>query len=177
MNLSRRTTAEGVGTALLLAAIVGSGVMAERLAGGAIAVALLANAIATGAALIGILLAFGPVSGAHFNPEVTIMDAWRGGVAWPDVPAYVGAQIVGAIAGVAIADVMLGFPPFFMSYHARDGAPQLLGAFYCGSMMVWGLPNPKGQSHERVREIRDLVSRKAGDIAAELLRAKSGGKV
>ncbi len=102
MNLARRATAEAVGTALLLAAVIGSGIMAERLAGGNGAIALLANAIATGGALVAIILAFGPISGAHLNPAVTLADAWQQGVAWRDVPVYVVAQLLGALAGVAI---------------------------------------------------------------------------
>src|SRR5205809_4605261 len=90
---ARRVTAEAVGTALLLAAVVGSGIMGERLAGGNVAIALLANTIATGAALVALILTFGPISGAHFNPAVTLADATQGGIAWRDVPAYLGAQL------------------------------------------------------------------------------------
>src|SRR5438552_1231571 len=98
LSLPRRLAAEAIGTGMLLAAIVGSGIMGERLAGGNIAVALLANALATGAALMALILAFGPISGAHFNPAVTVADASQGGLRWRDVPAYVAAQIAGAIA-------------------------------------------------------------------------------
>jgi len=98
-RLPRRATAEFVGTGLLLIAVVGSGVMAERLSGGNVALALLANAMATGAALYALILAFGPVSGAHFNPAVTLADASQGGVGWGDVPVYVLAQCTGALAG------------------------------------------------------------------------------
>src|SRR5919202_1502564 len=105
-SIARRITAEAVGTCLLLAAVVGSGIMGERLAGGNLAVALLANAIATGAALVALILTFGPISGAHFNPAVTLADASQGGLAWRDVPAYIAAQILGAFAGVACANVM-----------------------------------------------------------------------
>src|SRR5580700_10310792 len=100
-SLSRRVTAEFVGTAFLLAAVVGSGIMGEKLAGGNIAIVLLANTIATGAALVALILTFGPISGAHFNPAVTLADAWQRGIAWREVPAYLGAQIAGAFAGVA----------------------------------------------------------------------------
>src|SRR6202795_2944124 len=103
MNLQRRLAAEGVGTALLLAAVVGSGIMGERLAGGNVAIALLANTIATGSTLAALILTFGPISGAHFNPAVTIADASQGGLRWRDVPGYVVAQIVGAFGGVALA--------------------------------------------------------------------------
>src|SRR5438876_9231175 len=98
-TLGRRMTAEAVGTALLLAAIVGSGIMGERLAGGSVGLALLANTVATGAALVALILTFGPISGAHFNPAVTLADATQGGVPWREVPCYLGAQIVGAFAG------------------------------------------------------------------------------
>jgi glycerol uptake facilitator-like aquaporin len=85
-SLGRRLVAEGVGTAMLLATVIGSGIMAERLAGGNVAVALLANTIATGAALVALILTFGPISGAHFNPAVTLADASQGGMSWSDVP-------------------------------------------------------------------------------------------
>jgi glycerol uptake facilitator-like aquaporin len=123
-NLARRAAAEAVGTAFLLAAIVGSGIMAEHLAAGNIALALLANALATGGALVALILAFGPISGAHFNPAVTLADAWQRGIGWGDVPAYVFAQITGAFVGVALANWMFGFPLFFESHHARTGSAQ-----------------------------------------------------
>src|SRR4249920_2469698 len=105
-TLTRRLAAEFIGTAFLLAAVVGSGIMAETLAGGNVALALLANTVATGAALVALILTFGPVSGAHFNPAVTIADANQGGLAWREVPGYLGAQVGGAIAGVAVAHWM-----------------------------------------------------------------------
>jgi len=101
--VARRAVAEALGTGFLLAAVVGSGIMGERLAGGNVAIALLANTIATGAALVALILAFGPISGAHFNPAVTLADATQGGVAWRDVPVYIAAQIIGAFAGVVAA--------------------------------------------------------------------------
>jgi glycerol uptake facilitator-like aquaporin len=110
MDLLRRVVAEALGTAFLLAAVVGSGIMAERLAGGNSDMALLANTLATGAALVALILTFGQISGAHFNPAVTLADAWQGGISWPYVPAYIGAQIIGAFAGVAAANVMFGLP-------------------------------------------------------------------
>lgn len=117
---------EALGTAFLLAAVVGSGIMGERLAGGNVAVALLANAIATGAALVALILTFGPISGAHFNPAVTLFVAGAGGLSWRDVPAYVVAQIAGAFAGVAAAHVMFAERAlFFASTHARSGDAQL----------------------------------------------------
>src|SRR6266436_8807527 len=109
-NLRARIVAEFLGTAFLVAAVVGSGIMAERLAGGSVALALLANTIATGAALVALLLTFGPISGAHLNPAVTLADASRGGLGWRDVPGYLGAQIAGAVVGVAVANLMFGEP-------------------------------------------------------------------
>ncbi len=100
--------------------------MGERLAGGNVAVALLANTLSTGAALVALILVFGPVSGAHFNPAVTLADAWQGGLAWRDVPGYVIAQIAGAFAGVAVADRMFELPAFSASRHVRAGSGQLL---------------------------------------------------
>jgi glycerol uptake facilitator-like aquaporin len=129
-TLSRRLVAEALGTALLLATVVGSGIMGERLAGGNVAIALLANTIATGAGLVALILAFGPVSGAHFNPVVTLADAWQGGLAWRDVPGYLGAQFLGAPLGVALAHLMFAEPALFTaSTHARAGQGQLLSEF------------------------------------------------
>jgi glycerol uptake facilitator-like aquaporin len=126
---------------MLLAAVVGSGIMGERLAGGNVAIALLANTMATGAALVALILTFGPISGAHFNPAVTVADASQGGLAWSAVPAYVVAQVVGAFAGVAIAHVMFGEPLFTASRHARAGLPQLVSEFVAtfGLLaVIWG---------------------------------------
>jgi len=114
---------------MLLAAVVGSGIMGERLAGGNMAIALLANTIATGAALIALILTFGPISGAHFNPAVTLADAAQGGTPWKDVPAYIAAQIAGALCGTAAANVMFGLPVFFASRHVRAGTAQLFSEF------------------------------------------------
>src|SRR5213596_3553459 len=100
MSLGRRLTAEAVGTALLLAGVVGSGIMGERLAGGNVAIALLANTVATGAVLVALILALGPISGAHLNPAVSLADASVGGLPWREASAYVAAQIAGAFAGV-----------------------------------------------------------------------------
>jgi glycerol uptake facilitator-like aquaporin len=125
-DISRRLAAEGIGTAMLLAAVVGSGIMGERLAGGNVAIALLANAIATGAALVALILTFGPISGAHFNPVVSMAEASQGGLAWSLAFAYVLAQVTGAFLGVAIAEAMFGEPLFAFSRHARAGLPQLL---------------------------------------------------
>jgi glycerol uptake facilitator-like aquaporin len=128
-SLSRRLVAEAVGTALLLAAVVGSGIMGDRLAGGNTAIALLANSVATGAALIALILTFGPVSGAHFNPVVTLADALHGALRPGDILPYVAAQFGGAIAGVAVADAMFGEPLFAWSLHARHGGGQFLSEF------------------------------------------------
>lgn len=121
----RRIVAEAVGTALLLAAVVGSGIMGERLAGGNVAIALLANTIATGAALVALILTFGPISGAHFNPAVTLAEASQGGVDWGAVPGYIAAQFAGAFAGVAAAHLMFGEALFSTSRHQRSGPAQL----------------------------------------------------
>src|SRR3954468_24587857 len=99
-SLARRAAAEFSGSCLLVAAVIGSGIMGERLANGNVAIALLANTSATGAALVALILTFGPISGAHFNPAVTLADATQGGVAWRDVPFYLIAQTIGAFAGV-----------------------------------------------------------------------------
>jgi glycerol uptake facilitator-like aquaporin len=136
-----RAVAEALGTALLLAAVVGSGIMGERLAGGNVAIALLANTLATGAALVALILTFGPISGAHFNPAVTLADAWQGGLAWRDVPAYLAAQIGGAFAGVAVAHLMFNQPVFFASHHIRSGSAQLFSEFVAtfGLLsVIWG---------------------------------------
>ena len=140
-SLPKRVTAEAVGTALLLCAVVGSGIMGGRLASGNMAIVLLANAIATGAALVALILTFGPISGAHFNPAVTLADASQGGLPWTDVPGYVLAQFVGAFAGVGLANVMFDLPLFFASRHTRNGASQLLSEFVAtfGLMaVIWG---------------------------------------
>jgi glycerol uptake facilitator-like aquaporin len=141
MTLIRRVSAELIGTAMLLAAVVGSGVMGERLAGGNAAIALLANTLATGAALLALILTFGPISGAHFNPAVTLADASHGGLAWRDVPAYIAAQIVGAFGGVAVAHLMFGLPLFFASRHQRSGMRQIFSEFIATFgliAVIWG---------------------------------------
>jgi glycerol uptake facilitator-like aquaporin len=107
-------------------AVVGSGIMGERLAGGNVAIALLANTLATGAALIALILTFGPISGAHLNPVVTVASAALGGLSWRDVPAYVLAQTVGAIVGVACAHLMFQEAVLQISQHVRAGGGQLL---------------------------------------------------
>jgi glycerol uptake facilitator-like aquaporin len=145
-TLARRITAEFIGTLFLLAAVVGSGIMGDRLSSGNVAIALLANSIATGAALTALILAFGPISGAHFNPVVTLADAWQGATLWRDVPLYIAAQIVGAIAGVAVAHLMFGESLFLASAHARSGSAQLLSEFIAtfGLLaVIWGCGRPR----------------------------------
>ena len=140
-DLSRRLAAEAVGTALLLATVVGSGIMGERLAAGNMAVALLANTLATGAALVALILTFGPISGAHFNPAVTLADASQGGLPWRDATGYVAVQIAGAFAGVAAAHVMFELPLFSASRHARHGPAQMFSEFVAtfGLLaVIWG---------------------------------------
>src|ERR1700687_6123225 len=105
-NLPRRAVAEFLGTAFLVAAVVGSGIMAERLSGGNAALALLANTIATGAALVALILAFGSISGAHFNPVVSLADALEGGLTWTEASGYVSAQILGGVTGTLVAHMM-----------------------------------------------------------------------
>jgi glycerol uptake facilitator-like aquaporin len=145
--LRKRIVAEALGTALLLAAVVGSGIMAEDLARPNMALALLANTVATGAALVALIIAFGPISGAHFNPVVTLADASQGGIPWREVPAYIGAQFAGAFAGVAVAHLMFKEPAlFFASQHRRDGIAQLASEFVAtfGLMaVIWGAARRK----------------------------------
>jgi glycerol uptake facilitator-like aquaporin len=129
MTLARRIVAEGLGTTFLLAVVVGSGIMAERLAGGNVALALLANAIATGAGLVALILMFGTISGAHFNPVVTLSEAWQRNMPASEVLPYIAAQLAGAFAGVAAAHLMFGEPAFFASEHVRTGAAQWWSEF------------------------------------------------
>lgn len=129
MTRARRLVAEGLGTAFLLAVVVGSGIMAERLAGGNTAIALLANAIATGAGLVALILMFGTISGAHFNPVVTLSEAWQGNIPATEVAPYIAVQVAGAFAGVAAAHLMFGEPVFFASEHMRSGAAQWWSEF------------------------------------------------
>jgi glycerol uptake facilitator-like aquaporin len=129
LNLARRLVAEGVATAMLLAAIVGSGIMGERLAVGNLGIALLANTIATGAALLALILTFGAVSGAHLNPVVSIAEAFAGRLPWREATAYIAVQMIGGMLGVAIAHQMFGLPWFFASNHARAGGNQIFSEF------------------------------------------------
>ena len=134
---------------MLLAAVVGSGIMGERLAGGNVAIALLANTLATGAALVALILTFGPISGAHFNPLVSLADASQGGIPGTEAAAYSLMQIIGAVVGVALADAMFGEPIFAWSRHARAGWPQLLSeavATFGLLAVIWGCARRRPES-------------------------------
>lgn len=140
-SLPRRLAAEFCGTAFLVAAVIGSGVMAERLATGNVALALLANTIATGAALIAIILAFGPISGAHLNPAVTLADAVERGVSWPEAWRYVFVQVLGGVTGTVTAHLMFSLHPISLSSHVRSGPSQFLSEFIATFGLVsviWG---------------------------------------
>jgi glycerol uptake facilitator-like aquaporin len=126
---ARELAAEFLGTAFLLAGVVGSGIMAERLAQGNAAIALLANALATGALLVALILTFGSISGAHFNPLVTLVEATFGRFRWVKMPGYVAAQIFGGLLGVMVAHVMFSLPLVRFSQHARSGGGQWAGEF------------------------------------------------
>ena len=141
LSLPRRLAAEMLGTAFLLAAVVGSGIMGEKLAAGNVAIALLANTLATGAALVALILTFGPISGAHFNPAVTLADASQGGLPWRDVPGYVLAQIMGAFLGVWAAHLMFGQTVLQTATHVRSGGAQIFSEFVAtfGLLaVIWG---------------------------------------
>ena len=140
-TLARRLTAEAVGTALLVAAVVGSGIMGSDLSGGNVAIALLANTVATGAALVCLILTFGPVSGAHFNPAVSLADATQGGLSLGDAAAYSVVQVLGGMVGVVCAHAMFGAPLVAASHHVRSGLPQAFSEFIAtfGLLsVVWG---------------------------------------
>jgi glycerol uptake facilitator-like aquaporin len=140
-SLTRRFVAEGLGTAFLVATVIGSGIMAERLAGGNVAIALAGNTLATGAALVALILTFGPISGAHFNPVVTLAVAIEHGLAWLDVPAYVLAQMTGGIAGAAVAHAMFALPLYSLSTKSRHGGALVFSEFVATFgllMVIWG---------------------------------------
>ena len=140
-TLLRRSVSEFLGTGFLVAAVVGSGIMGERLAAGNVAIALLANTIATGAALVALILTFGPISGAHFNPAVTFVDAMEHGVSWKDAACYVPAQCLGGIGGAVAAHVMFRLPLISISQHARAGSAQVFSEFVAtfGLLsVIWG---------------------------------------
>jgi len=146
--LPQKLAAEAASTALLLATVVGSGIMAEQLAGGNVAIALLANTIATGAGLVALILTFGPISGAHMNPAVTLADAAQGGVPWRTVPAYVAAQLLGAFVGVAAAHVMFEKTLYTASEHVRSGPAQIVSEFVAtfGLLsVIWGVSRKHAQ--------------------------------
>jgi glycerol uptake facilitator-like aquaporin len=140
-RFGRRLAAEFIGTAGLLMAVVGSGIMGERLAGGNVAIALLANSLATGAALAALILSFGEISGAHFNPAVTCSVALQKSFPWRAVPFYVVCQMAGALAGVVAAHLMFGLPALFASRHVRSGAAQVFseGVATLGLLLVIAL--------------------------------------
>jgi len=128
-TLSVRAASEFVGTAFLVSAVLGSGIMGERLAGGNIAITLLANTLATGAALAALILAFGPVSGAHLNPAVTLAVAFQREIRWPEVPVFLVAQCVGGLAGTVLTHLMFGLPRLSFSQHVRAGKSLALAEF------------------------------------------------
>jgi glycerol uptake facilitator-like aquaporin len=128
-GLAHRLAAEALGTALLLAVVVGSGIMGERLAGGNQAIALLGNTLATGAGLAVLITVFGPISGAHFNPAVTLAFTIRREIAWPLAAAYVAVQVIAGIAGVWVAHAMFAEPILQVSAKLRDGPSQALAEF------------------------------------------------
>lgn len=123
---ARALTAEFLGTTFLLAAVVGSGIMGDRLSGGNVGVALLANSLATGAALLALIMTFTAASGAHFNPAVTVSAAMQGALPWTLAWRYIVVQLAGAVAGVLLAHAMFALPLASVSTHARAGAPQML---------------------------------------------------
>jgi len=140
-NLRARIVAEFLGTAFLVAAVVGSGIMAERLASGNAALALLANTIATGAALVALILAFGPISGAHLNPVVSVADAMEGGLTWAETLPYIAAQVFGGVCGTIAAHAMFGLPLVTLSRHVRSGPAQILSEFIASFgllCVIWG---------------------------------------
>ena len=141
ITLARRVAAEFLGTGFLVATVVGSGIMGERLAGGNTALALLANTIATGAALVALILTFGPISGAHLNPVVTLADALEGGLPWKETPHYILVQVLGAFSGAIAAHLMFGLPVISLSHHARSGRAQMFSEFVAtfGLLcVIWG---------------------------------------
>jgi glycerol uptake facilitator-like aquaporin len=140
-NLRARLTAEFLGSAFLVAAVIGSGIMGDRLAGGNVAIALLANTIATGAALVALILTFGPISGAHFNPAVTLADAMEHGIPWPEAVSYMFVQCAGGVVGAIVAHLMFGLRWYSLSSHSRHGWTLVLSEFIAtfGLLsVIWG---------------------------------------
>src|SRR5262249_10759671 len=149
-SLRRRIAAEFVGTRFLVATVIGSGIMAERLAGTNVALALLANTIATGAILVALIFTFGGVSGAHFNPAVTVAHALEHGMPWREVPAYIAAQCSGGLTGAIVAHLMFGLPLFSLSRHARTGGAQVFSEFVAtfGLLaVIWGCSRVPALGH------------------------------
>lgn len=141
MPIQQRLAAEAIGTCFLLMAVVGSGIMAQRLCGSNVGLALLANTLATGAALLCLIGALGPISGGHFNPAVSLADALQGGLRWPEMIAYALVQIIGGIIGVLLAHLMFALPGFFASSHVRTGPSQWLAEFVATFgllLIIWG---------------------------------------
>jgi glycerol uptake facilitator-like aquaporin len=139
--LSRRLVAEFFGTLFLVTAVVGSGIMGEKLSAGNVAMALLANTIATGAALVALILTFADISGAHFNPVVTLAMAIRKLLPWSEAPLFVLAQLLGGITGTLLAHVMFGRELYSLSHHQRSGFAQLLSEFVAAFgllCVIWG---------------------------------------
>ena len=128
-NDQRKILAEAIGTALLVATVVGSGIMADRLSGGNVAVALLANTLATAAALLTLIAVLGPVSGAHFNPWVTLCALWNGEMTLAQASRFIVAQMLGGVAGTVLANLMFDLPAISHATHARTGFGQWLGEF------------------------------------------------
>src|SRR5207245_11644955 len=140
-NLKQRLVSEAIGTSFLVAAVVGSGIMCERLAGGNGAVALLVNTIATGAALVALICTFGPISGAHLNPAVSLADAIEGGITLPEMLAYIAAQCIGGIGGTIAANLMFSLRLYSPSAHARNGSALLFSEFVARFRLrcvIWG---------------------------------------
>jgi glycerol uptake facilitator-like aquaporin len=140
-TLLRRIVSEFLGTGFLVAAVVGSGIMGERLAAGNVAIALLANTIATGAALFALILTFGPISGGHFNPAVTLVDAIERGISWSVAACYIPAQCAGAMCGTIAEHLMFGLAPISVSSHVRNGSAQAFSEFVATFgliCVIWG---------------------------------------
>jgi glycerol uptake facilitator-like aquaporin len=141
ISLARRVVAEFIGSAFLVAAVIGSGVMADRLSNGNVGLALLENTIATGAALVALIVTFGPISGAHLNPVVTVMDALEHGLRWAETPLYIVGQVFGGITGAVVAHLMFGLSPLSLSTRVRTGGSQVFSEFVATFGLVcviWG---------------------------------------
>jgi len=141
ISLARRTVAEFLGTAFLVAAVIGSGIMADRLSGANVGLALLENTIATGTALIALIITFGPISGAHMNPIVTLMDGFERGLPWRETPFYIVGQVLGGISGSITAHLMFGLTPISLSNHVRSGPAQVFSEFVATFgliCVIWG---------------------------------------